>query len=178
MSAPFNGLDVAGTGQRIKDWVIARFEESSQPLPERRYCAPGDPRSISWDCEQFVVALGGIGWGQALDEGSTSARTGSPISVMGMRHAVYTLQLVRCTPQPDATKREKLPSVAALDAAGLAFMRDAGLLSQAMLTFAADMSQHLGRDALVQCGVVEPVGPDGGFHAAEGTITITVGALT
>ena len=106
MSAPFNGLDVAGTGQRIKDWVVARFEESNQPLPERRYCAPGDPRSIAWDCEQFVVALGGIGWGQALDESSSSARTGSPVSVMGMRHAVYTLQLVRCTPQPEG--REKL----------------------------------------------------------------------
>jgi hypothetical protein len=178
VSTPFNGLDVAGTGQRIKDWVIARFEDSSQPLPERRYCAPGDPRTIAWDCEQFVVALGGIGWGQALDESSASARTGTPVSVMGMRHAVYTLQIVRCTPQPDATKREKLPSVEALDAAGLTYMRDAGLLSQALLTFAADMAQHLGREALVQCGVIEPVGPDGGFHAAEGTITITVGALT
>lgn len=176
MSAPFNGLDVAGTGERIKNWVVARFEESGQPLPERRYCAPGDPRTIAWDCEQFVVALGGIGWGQALDESSSSARTGSPVSVMGMRHAVYTLQLVRCTPQPEG--REKLPSVEALDAAGLVYMRDAGLLSQAMLTFAADLNQHLGREALVQCGVIEPVGPDGGFHAAEGTITITVGALS
>lgn len=176
MSTPFNGLDVAGTGERIKDWVIAKFEASSQPLPERRYCAPGDPRTIAWDCEQFVVALGGIGWGQALDESSSSARTGSPVSVMGMRHAVYTLQLVRCTPQPQG--REKLPTVEALDAAGLMYMRDAGLLSQAMLTFAADMHQHLGKEALVQCGVIEPVGPDGGFHAAEGTITITVGALS
>lgn len=177
MSAPFLGLDVAGTGVRIRDWVVAKFEESGQPLPERRYCAPGDPRTIAWDCEQFVVALGGIGWGQALDESSSSARTGSPASAMGMRHAVYTLQVVRCTPQADPAKREKLPSVEALDEAGRVFMRDAGLLSQAMASFASDMYQHIGKDALVQFGVIEPVGPDGGFHAAEGTITITVGAL-
>lgn len=176
MSTPFLGLDVAGTGQRIKNWVVARFEESDQPLPERRYAAPGDPRSIAWDCEQFVVALSGIGWGQALDESSSSARTGSPLSVAAMRHAVYTLTIVRCTPQPEG--RAPLPTVEALDEAARVFMRDAGLLSQAMVSFAADLHQHIGKDALVQCGVIEPVGPDGGYHAVEGTITITVGALS
>lgn len=165
------GVDLASLAQKIFDGVRLHFEAAAVELPERRYIAPGGPRETAWDCAQYTVALTGIGWGQAVDANQPTPRLGLPSSVASMRHAVFAIQIVRCTPV--APNRQPYPEVVALNAAGLDFLRDAGLLSQALVTLVAQLRQSLGREALAQAGVVEPIGPEGGFHAVEATISIT-----
>lgn len=173
------GLDVAGTAQEILDHVVAHWAAvtpgTAQPLPERRIIAPGDPQEVAWDCEQLVVSLGGIGFGPAVDAApAPSPRAGIPLAAQALRHAVIAVDLVRCTPSPD--NRGQV-SADAINTAGLIFMRDCGMLSQAMVTFAGILRARLPDTASVQCGVVSPFGPSGGFHAAEVTISITVAEL-
>lgn len=173
------GLDVASTAQDILDHVVAHYAAATpgsvQPLPERRTIAPGDPQTIAWDCEQLVVSLQGIGFGPAVDASpAPSPRGGLPLSATALRHAVLAVDLVRCTPSPDNNGNV---STVALNAAGLVFMRDCGMLSQAVVTFAGVLRSRLPDTASVQCGVVQPFGPSGGFHAAEVTIAITVPEL-
>lgn len=171
MSTFGKGIDLPTLAQRIFDGIRDHFAEAGVDLPERQYIAPGGPRDVAWDCPQFTVALGGIGWGQAIDASQPSPRAGLPMSVAAMRHAVFAIQIVRCTPV--APPRQSFPSVAELHAAGNEFLRDAGLLSQALVTLVAQLRQSLSRESLAQAGAVEPIGPDGGFHAVESTIMIT-----
>ena len=46
-----------------------------------------------------------------------------------------------------------------------------------MLYIAATLKQGMERGALVQPGVINPLGPEGGMHAVEGTMAITAGNL-
>lgn len=175
MTAPGKGLDLVSVAQQMLDVVVAQFEAAGHPLPDRRYVAPGNPGEIAWDCEQFVIALDGIGWGQAVDESQPSPRAGTPVSVNGLRHAVFSLTLVRCTPQPPA--RANLPTVDAINTAGLVYLRDAGLLSQALLNIAVELGRALRHEGNVQAGAVETAGPQAGYHGLQGSLAITVGAL-
>lgn len=175
MTAPGQGLDLVGVAGDMLDVVVAQFEAAGHPLPERRYVAPGDPGEVAWDCEQFVITLDGIGWGQAVDDSQPSPRAGTPVSVMGLRHAVFSLSLVRCTPTPPP--RASLPTVEAVHEAGLVFLRDAGLLSQALLNMAVNLGRALRNEGSVQAGAVETAGPSGGYHGLQGSLAITVGAL-
>jgi hypothetical protein len=173
------GLDVASTAQDLLDHVVAHWAAvspgSAEPLPARRLLAAGDPQTIAWDCEQLVVSLQGIGFGPAVDASpAPSPRAGVPLSAQALRHAVLAVDLVRCTPSPDNNGNV---AVDVLNAAGLVFMRDCGLLSQAVVTFAGILRSRLSDIASVQCGAVDPIGPTGGFHAAEVTIAITVPEL-
>jgi hypothetical protein len=175
VTAPGKGLDLVSVATQMLDVVVAQFEAAGHPLPDRRYVAPGDPGEVAWDCEQFVISLDGIGWGQAVDESQVSPRAGTPVSVMGLRHAVFSLSLVRCTPQPVA--RASLPTVEAVNEAGLIFLRDAGLLSQALLNISVELGRALRHEGNVQAGAVETAGPSGGYHGLQGSLAITVGAL-
>lgn len=174
------GLDVAGTAQELLDHVVAHYAAatpgSAEPLPTRRIIAPGDPQTVAWDCEQLIVSLAGVGFGPAVDAApAPSPRAGLPLAAQALRHAVIAIDLVRCTPSGDNNGNP--PAADAINTSGLIFMRDCGMLSQAVVTFAGILRSRLPDTSSVQCGVVAPFGPSGGFHAAEVTIAITVAEL-
>jgi hypothetical protein len=164
--------DLLATVER--HWVGA----AGAPLPERRYVAAGEPRSQAWDCEQLTVSLDGIGFGPAVDVSETSPRAGSPASVMSVRHAVFSIALVRCIPGSDS--RGRPPGAAELNAAGAQFMLDAGLLSQALVEYGTRTRKRVtdaDPAALVQTGIIEPAGPSGKYVAVEGSVIITAAGL-
>lgn len=177
------GLNIADTAEDLLAHVTAHYEAATPgsvtPLPARRVVLPGDPREVAWDCEQLTVCLEGIGFGPAVDAAPTpSPRTGAPISATALRHAVLAVSLVRCTPAPG--NDGEAPPDEELNAAGLTFLRDCGMLSQCMVTFAGLLRDQLGvppSDGSVQCGAVTPFGPSGGYHAADVAIAITVPEL-
>ncbi len=167
------GIDVGATAQTVLDGVVAHFAASEVTLPDRQVIAPGDPRSIAWDCEQLVVTCGGINWGAGPGTNSATARgTGNPVSTAGARHSAIAVQIVRCVPVGDENGP---PAAAEVTAAGLALMRDGGLLSQAL-------TELIGRTgALAKAGAglvgVEVLGPGGGMAAVEGIVTVTLASL-
>lgn len=167
--------------QSLAEKLLAAVEQhyaaagAQHALPDRRGVIPGEPRGIAWDCEQLTVTLAGIGWGNAQDGSPSSPQAGNAASVISVRHAVYAVTLVRCTPV--SGRNGQPPTMDALQAAGLLYMRDAGLLSQALVEFASKLRQQLPREARVQPGIVDPVGPLGGFHALETTLAVTAAKL-
>jgi hypothetical protein len=172
------GLDVASIASKVLDAVVAHLEAApGVNVPQRRIIAPGNPRLIAWDAEQIVVALSGIGVGQAPGQGGGSQRIGNPVSSRGMRHAVLAVQLVRCV--PESADGATPPPASAVTDAGLALMRDAGLLSQALVEACTKLGgvDALGPGGSSRPGAVEVLGPDGGMAAVEGSIEITAGTL-
>lgn len=174
------GLNVADTAQELLEHVISHYAAAApgtvQPLPARRAVLAGDPRTVAWDCEQLTISLEGIGVGPSPDSelGTPGMRRGSPTSAVALRHAVFAVSLVRCTPQmsEDGTP----PTAEELNEAGLIFMRDCGLLSQAMVTYAGILADRL-PTASVECGAVTPFGPSGRFHAADTAMSVTIPEL-
>jgi len=174
------GIDVGATAQTVLDGVVAHFAASEVTLPDRRVIAPGDPRGVAWDCEQLVVTCGGINWGAGPGTNSATARgTGNPVSTAGARHTAIAVQIVRCVPvgnPPSGFGDPPIPPPAAdVTEAGLALMRDGGLLSQAL-------TELIGRTgALAKAGAglvgVEVLGPGGGMAAVEGIVTVTLASL-
>lgn len=181
MSTIGRGIAVRTLAQNILEAVKAHWANSSAtPLPERRYVAPGDPGSQAWDCEQLVVSLAGIGFGPAQDAAPpVTPRAGSPASIMTVRHAVFSIALVRCLPGPTG-RGATPPTVEVLNAAGDQFMTDAGMLSQALVWWASRTQKNLlpGDGASsVQLGVIEPDEAAGGFVGMSGTAIVTCAAL-
>lgn len=178
------GLNVALTAQQLLDHIVAHWAAaptgSIEPLPTRRAIVPGDPRTVAWDCDQLTVSMEGIGVGQAEDQGpATSPRLGTPLSANSLRHAVLAVSLVRCSPKGPPMG---LVDIDVLHAAGTSFLRDCGMLSQAVVSFAGQLQGRLQTTtpgtASVRCGAVTPFGPEGGFHGADAAIAITVPELT
>lgn len=176
MTTAGKALTIRGMAESILGSITDHYTAAGVTLPARRYVAPGDPTQIAWDCEQLVVAIQGIGWGQAPDAGPPSPRIGTPVSALAMRHAIYVVQLVRCTPS-EGDPQTGLPDEADIHAAGLAFMTDMGLMSQALMVACATIRTGLDRTGLVQPGAVNPDGPSGAFHGMSAQIAITAGEL-
>jgi hypothetical protein len=186
VTAPATGLGLAvgDIARMILDGVVAHYDAvdaaCAKPsgranLPRRRIIAPGNPRLIAWDCEQVVVTMSGIGVGQAPGEGGRPAGRGNPISATGLRHAVFAVQVVRCTPESrDGTTP---PPEQEVTDAGLAYLRDAGLLSQALVDVCTNVAGGLPIGSRVVPGAVEALGPEGGFAAVEGALAVTAGLL-
>jgi hypothetical protein len=176
--APGQGLDVAGIAQTILNGIVEHYADVALDvaLPGRQIIGAGNPRLVAWDCEQVVVTLSGIGNGAAPGTGDQPRGVGSQISSMGLRHAIYAVQIVRCHPEsPDGTTP---PDAAEVTAAGLISMRDAGLLSQALVAVATKIGAGgLPPGSRVQPGAVETLGPEGGFSGIEGALALTTGAL-
>jgi hypothetical protein len=170
------GLAVGDIACTILNAVVSHYSAASGiALPDRRIIAPGEPRSIAWDCEQCVITLSGLGLGAAPTQGATAQRTSNPVSATGLRHAVFATQIVRCVPESqDGTVP---PDVDEVNTAGLLLMRDAGLLSQALVEACSTLAAGLGRHGSAQPGAVEMLGPEGGMAAVEGSIAVTVGTL-
>lgn len=171
---------VAELAEKVLAVVEAHFAAAGVPLPDRRYLAAGNPSLVAWDCEQLVVGLSGIGWGAAPDAAPISVKPSAHMSVAGVRHAVLSIQLVRCTPtvsDADAEMSKPYPDAEEIHAAGIAFMKDAGLISQAMVEMVSRLQQGLDRSGIAQAGVVNTLGPEGGYHAVEATLAITSALL-
>lgn len=175
MTAPGAGLRIAEVARVLLDQVSSYFDAADfDDTPMRRILAAGDPQSIAWDCEQIVVSLAGVGWGWAVDLSSQSPKVAAHMNVAGMRHAVYSVQVVMCQPKGGQRTGGK-PDDSAIDDAGYRFMRAAGILSQALVSTVTTLK--LGPDGHAQAGAIEPLGPDGGYAAIEGTLSITSGDL-
>jgi hypothetical protein len=166
------GIEVDQLAQVLLAHTIVHFGAAGVELPEHRVVTAGAP---AWDCEQLTVTLVGVGWGQAPDSATESARPGSPVSVYAVRHALYAVSLVRCVPVPD--EQGAAPTMAELNAAGLRFMRDAGLLSQALVEVGSGLRNQLGPAGSVQAGMIEPIGPEGGFVGMDGQFIVTSATL-
>jgi hypothetical protein len=164
------GIEVDQLAQVLLAHTVVHFDAAGVELPEHRVVTAGAP---AWDCEQLTVTLVGVGWGQAPDSATESARPGSPVSVYAVRHALYAVSLVRCVPLPNPDP----PSMAELNAAGLRFMRDAGLLSQALVEVGSGLRNQLGPAGSVQAGMIEPIGPEGGFVGMDGQFIVTSATL-
>lgn len=170
------GLDVAGIAQTILTVIENHYKTADNTcLPARRVIAPGNPRLIAWDTEQLVIALSGIGLGAAPTQPGFAQRTGNPVSAAGIRHAVFEIQLVRCVPESKDSMGP--PHATTVTASGLALMRDAGLLSQALVEGSDAVAALLGMRGSVEPGAVQTLGPEGGMAAVAGSMAITAGGL-
>ena len=166
------GLDIGYIARTTLDGVVAHFAASEVELPERRVIVPGEPRSAAWEnCEALTVGCAGVLWGQGPGTGSgTARRTGTPVLV-GERHVVIVVQLIRCVPVSfDEADPDELTE------AGLTVMRDMGLLSQALVELCGRAGALKSMGAAL-AGGVEMVGPEGCLVASEGSLTVTAGKL-
>jgi hypothetical protein len=195
--SPSGGPLVAEVAQMLLDGVVSHYADAGEPLPSRRYVAAGGAREVAYDCEQVTVALSGIGWGPSPDRSQGSQRTGTPMAALALRHAVFAVAVVRkdvdsqaadvadvWDPEADA----RFPSAEVMNRLGLRHMRDAALVSQALLNTATEVRnlprlRQVGReltvnpaasDRLVQPGLVESLGPAGGYVSVEAAFTVTV----
>lgn len=180
MSTAGQGIAVRALAVDLKDAIEDHWQQSAHtPLPSRRYVAAGDPASQVWDCEQLVISLAGVGFGPAQDAAPPATpRSGSPASVMSVRHVVFNVALVRCIPGPTG-RNATPPSMEELQDAGELFMADAGMLSQALVRWASRARHQLPNDSTssVQLGVIEPGEASGKFVGLTGVAIVTCAAL-
>lgn len=170
------GLDVGAVARVILDGLTTHYAAAHGiDLPDRRFIAPGMPELVAVDCPCVIVTCSGIGLGPAPGVGGQSQRTGNPISAAGLRHAIYAVQIWRASPESTGGGA-KPPPVERLTNAGLLLMRDAGLLSQALVDICTDVDRQIG-DGIVQPGAVNSLGPEGGVAGNQGTLAVTVGML-
>lgn len=173
MSEPATGLALLAMGQGLLDDVGAFLTANLAIPPERVYLSPGAPGLISWDCEQLVVSLAAVTWGINEDAVQPVPQAGSGAGIHEVRYAQWSVQLVRCTPVQDDSGQP--PASEVIQAAGELAINDAGLLSQATVNIAAFPAAHswVPVGALVKAGGVVSLGPQGGFHGFEATLSIT-----
>lgn len=170
------GIDVPAIAQAVMDGVVAHYAPLAPAvtLPDRRVIVGGEPRTVAWDCESVLVTCGGIVYGQGpgVVTAGQGQRTGNPLGTV-LRHTVMAVQIVRCVPAWDGTNP---PDAAAVTTAGLALMRDTGLLSQALMELCGP-NGALRRFGMAVAGAVEILGPAGGMAATEGNVQVTAGDL-
>lgn len=173
MTSPSDGkgLRVDLLAEKILQQVVDHFQASGVQLPARRIIAPGDPTVVAWDCEQLTVSMVGIGWGISEESFVPNMQAAGNAVAMSSRHIVYAIELVRCSPGSD--QRDGSVDMATLNAAGLSFMRDCGLLSQAMVTMVSRLKQELPRGTVARPGIVDPKGPSGGYFSAVTTFYVS-----
>lgn len=175
-----NRLNVLEIARTLRDGVVNHWAAHTDPdmeaLPDRRLLLGGDPALAAWDCEQFTVALQGIGNGQSEDTAATAPQVGSGTSVFNVRHAIFEITLLRCVAVVDDDGES--PADAVLLAEGERFLRDAGMLSQALTEIASRVRQRLLEPGgIARVGQILPVGPDGGFAGCVGLFQVTSASL-
>ena len=177
MSEPVTGLELVSIGAGLLADVRSFFAGNNVDLPGRYYLAPGAPGLIAWDCEQLVVSLAGVLVGINEDAAQPIPQVGGGASAFEIRHAQWSVQLVRCTPGMDDDAQP--PAPAEIQAAGELFMTDAGMLTQCLVNCAAFPANHpwMPVGALAKAGNVVALGPSGQYHGFEGTFTITATEL-
>ena len=171
-----NLVEIATT---LLDGVVAHYAAATDPavdpLPARRMIKAGDPAADAWDCEQLTVALQSIGYGQSDDATPGVTQVGVAAG-LGMRHAIFEIALLRCVEVVDDTGTA--PPDATMYAEGVRFMRDAGMLSQALTEIASRVRQGLAPHGVVRPGQILPAGPEGNIVGAVGLFQVTATELT
>lgn len=170
------GLDIGSVATTILAALVTHYQAAAGiTLPERRFIAPGAPELIAIDCECMVVTCSGIGLGPAPGVGGQPMKAGSQVSSSALRHAIYAVQVWRKVPELDTGGRP--PAVERLTAAGLEVMRDAGLISQALVDICTAVDRIVPRDAIVAPGAVTTLGPEGGVAGNQASLSVTAGLL-
>jgi hypothetical protein len=175
-----NRLNLLEIARALRDGVVQHWAAHTDPeveaLPDRRLLMSGDAAVVSWDCEQLTVALQAIGLGQSDATAPTAPQLGGGVSVFNMRHAVFEVLLLRCAATVD--DEGDAPADAVLEAEGVRFLRDAGMLSQALTEIASNVKRNLLEPGgIATVGQVLPVGPEGGFVGAVGLFQVTSAGL-
>lgn len=157
-------VDVPALAQTILDGVVAHFDAAGVELPDRRVIAPGETRARAWDCAAVVLTLGGIAPGQAPGVGAAAKPTSNPSSIAA-QHAVFSIQIIRAAADvgTEPGDDDKLTE------SGLASMRDAALLFQALQDLCSGPLRKAGMAVLYS---VESLGPTD-FTAVEGGLAVT-----
>jgi hypothetical protein len=176
-----NRLNILEIATTLRDGVVAHWAAHTDPaveaLPDRRLLIGGDPAVLAWDCEQFTVALQGVGNGQSDDAVATAPQLGSGVSVANVRHAIFEVMLLRCVATVDDDGER--PPDATMNTEGERSMRDAGMLSQALTEIASQVRQQLLEPGgIARVGQILPVGPEGGFSGHVGLFQVTSARLT
>jgi hypothetical protein len=154
--------------------VLDAFATEGISLPERRGLAPGSPGEIAWDCEQVVVALATLTPSAGGGVANLLPQAGSPAGVGLVRLATWSIQIVRCTPEQDDDGNP--PDATTLAVAGQAQLDDIGALSQCLTDLAGATPGSvawLPAGTVINAGGVTTLGPAGGFHGVEATVSIS-----
>lgn len=171
-----NRLNVLEIGQTLLEGVVqhwtARTDPAVEPLPDRRYLYGGDAAVVPWDCEQFTVAMQGIGNGQGEDASATAPPLGAGTSVFNVRHVIFEILVLRCVAVVD--DEGNAPPVSVMHAEGERAFRDAGMLSQALTEIAASVRPQLEKGGIARAGQVLAVGPEGGFGGVVGLFQVSL----
>lgn len=172
-------LQLQPVADGLMAWVVDAFAAEGVNLPERRTLAPGSPGEIAWDCEQVALALATLTPSGGGGVANLLPQAGSPAGVGLVRLATWSIQVVRCTPEPDEDGNP--PDVGQLAAAGAAQLADIGVLSQCLAGLASSTPgtvAWLQPGTVINAGGVATLGPAGGFHGAEATVSISTLAVS
>lgn len=181
MTTPQKGLNVKELASNLLAYVIDFWADAvdAEPLPDVRIVTGGEVRLIAWDCDQLTVALTGIDFDVPATE--TGPMQTPHLAANTLRHAEFTVQLVRCaaTMDDDGTVDHD-----EIHTRGMIMMRDAGLISQALFQWCQQITTapnqgvlHMGGGLLARGGGVAPVGPQGGKMAVEGSVLVSAALL-
>lgn len=173
-------LNVLEVARAIRDGVVeywaAHTDPEVQALPDRRLLLGGDAAVVAWDCEQLTVTMQGVGNGQSDDAVATAPQLGAGTSVFNVRHVIFEVLVLRCASVLD--DEGNAPPDAVLEAEGETFLRDAGMLSQALTHVAAQIKPRLLEPGgIARVGQILPVGPEGGFSGNVGLFQVTSSRL-
>lgn len=175
-----NRLNILEIATALRDGVVAHWAAATDPgvvaLPDRRLRVAGDAAIVAWDCEQLTIALQGVGNGQSEDTAAVAPQLGAGVSVFNMRHVIFEVLLLRCVEVVD--DEGNAPPDAVQDAEGERFLRDAGMLSQALTEIASRVQRTLLEPGgIARAGQILGVGPDGGFAGVVGLFQVTAAGL-
>jgi hypothetical protein len=173
-------IDVLGAVQIVQAAVLRQFEACGVELPDRQYIAAGLPAEEAWDCEQLVVACQGVAWGVAEEAYQQTVQSGTGMSVQGTRHAVIEVSLVRGITTTNQGRNGQ-PSVEDMNADGVRFMMDCGIMSQGMIIAASDLAADGIKTAatfpnglVARPGIIDPIGPSGGYVGVNSTMYVSL----
>jgi hypothetical protein len=175
VSAPTGPLLLRPQAEGLLAEVVAFYDANDVELPDRRIIAPGAPGQIAWDCDQVSVALAGVTTGSAAGQVNVAPQLGAMAGVGLPRFATWSVQVIRCTPNPDEDGNP--PPAEKLNAAGAWGLVDVGLLSQCFVLMAATaistQRDWLPIGGTINAGQVASLGPQGGYHGYEALVTLT-----
>jgi len=182
VSAPQHGLNTKQLALDLMAYIVDFWSNATdaEPLPERQVIAAGEVQLIAQDCAQLVLSLTGID--MDVPGSSPGPMQVEQLITNSLRHALFTVQLMRCAPTSDDDGEP--PTQEQITACGLTAIRDAGLLSQALFQWCSSITTagntgvlHFGGGILATGGVVIPTGPNGGLVGIEGTVTVSAALL-
>lgn len=139
--------------------VVAQFGDESIELPARQYVANGE---VAHDCDQLTVAPVSGFIGNPEEEDPQVVRCASTLSFD------LEVRLLRCVPVPDNAGNP--PNADAIQASAQEILTDAYVMSRGLIR--AVNADAFGESChSVRIGLLEPVGPDGGFGGWRAVVT-------